>query len=154
MSRSNDQSGFTLVEVLVASLVLVVGVLGMLAVFVQAFNDTTNSGRSVVLNHLAAEKLEELRSLPFDVDELSTGTHPDQANDATGQKYYPAPGFDEDISLRWEVGAGPTDGSGTPEPSIKTIVVEATYRVRYTVEGVPITSATSLEASSGTLITN
>ena len=154
MRCSEDQSGFTFVEVLVASVVLVVGVLGTLAVFAQAFHDTTSSGRSAVLNHLAAAKLEEIRALPAGVAELNAGIHPEQAADSAGEKFYPVSGFDEDFSLRWQVSGGPTDGAGNPEPGIKTVVVEATYRVRYTVAGAPLMNTSSLEASIGTLVTN
>ena len=63
-------------------------------------------------------------------------------------------GFNEDVSLRWQVSAGPTDGTGTAEPDIRTIVVEATYLVRYTAEGAPITGENSLEASVGTFLTD
>ncbi len=154
MDRVERQSGFTFVEVLVASLILVISISGMLAVFPQALRNTTNSGRAVVLNHLGAEKLEELRATNYDDTDLNAGIHPAQATDASGQKYYPAPGFDDDFSLRWAVSAGPTDGAGNPEPGIKTVVVEATYRVRYTITGEPIMSANSLKAFIGTLVTD
>ena len=147
------QAGFSLIEVLIASLLLVVGVVGMLAVFPQAYRDSTNSGRALALNHLAAEEIEVLRGLPLTHADLTVGIHPTPATDSAGQWYYPVPGFDEDFSLRWQVSAGPTDGTGTAEPGIRTVVVEATYRVRYTIAGVPITDQNSLEASFGSLVT-
>ena len=152
--RTESQSGFSLIEVLVASVILIVGVVGMLAAFPQAFRNTTNSGREAVLNHLTMEKNEELRGLPLAHADLAVGTHPAQAFDSAGQRYYPATGFAEEISLRWQVSAGPTDGTGTAEPDIRTVVVEATYRVRYTTAGVPITDGNSLEASFETFLTD
>ncbi len=154
MRGMGSQSGFSLIEVLVASLLLIVGVVGMLAVFPQAFRDSTNSGREAVLNHLAAEQVEVLRGLSLTHADLAVGTHPAQGIDSTGQRYYPVNGFDEDVSLRWQVSAGPTDGTGTAEPDIRTVVVEATYRVRYTTAGVPITDGNSLEASFETFLTD
>ena len=154
MRETESQAGFSLVEVLVASVLLIVGVVGMLAIFPQAFRNTTNSGREAVLNHLTMEKVEELRGLPLAHADLSLGFHPAQAFDSAGQRYYPAPGFDEDVSLRWQVSAGPTDGAGTAEPDIRTVVVEATYLVRYTAGGAPITNENSLEAFFGTLLTD
>ena len=76
-----------------------------------------------------------------------------QAFDSAGQRYYPVSGFDEDTSLRWQVSAGPTDGTGTAEPDIRTLAVEATYLVRYTAGGAPITGENSLGTSFGTLLT-
>ena len=154
MRGMEGQSGFSLVEVLVASVLLIVGVVGMLAVFPQAFRNTTNSGREAVLNHLTTEKVEELRGLPLTDAELTAGTHPAQAFDSAGQRYYPVTGFDEDVSLRWQVSTGPTDGTGTAEPDIRTVIVEATYLVRYTAGGAPLTNDNSLEASFGTLLTD
>ena len=151
-ARSHASSGFTLIEVLVSSVVLVVGVVGMLGIFPQAYRDTTNSGRSSVLNHLAAERIEQLRSLPYDDSDLTAGIHPSQLIDSTGQAYYPVPGFDEEYSLRWTVLAGPTDGAGNPEPDIKTIVVEATYLIRYTLLGVPFERGDSLEVVMSTFV--
>ena len=153
MRGIEKESGFSLVEVLIASVLLIVGVVSMLAVFPQSFRNSTNSGRAAVLNHLAVEKIEELRGLLLTHDDLTVGTHPAQGSDSTGQKYYPATGFDEDVSLRWRVSAGPTDGDGIAEPDIRTVVVEATYRVRYTLAGEPITNENSLATSFGTLLT-
>lgn len=146
-------SGFTLVELLVASLVLVVGIVGMMAVFPETYRDTTDSGTTTVLGHLATEKLEELRSLPYDDGDLSTGTHPAQAIDSKGQRYYPVTGFDEDFSLRWTVSAGPTDGGGNPVADIKTVVVEATYATRYSAGGTPIEDENSLDVVMASLVT-
>ena len=153
MRQSKAQSGFTLIEVLIASVVLAVSVVGMLAVFPQAFRDTTNSGRATVLNHLATGKLEQLRTLPYDDSDLSAGTHPALATDSAGQWYYPVPRYDENFSLRWAVSNGPTDGTGNPVPGIKTVVVEATYRTRYTILGLRIMNENSLTAVIGTLVT-
>ena len=91
-AESHASSGFTLIEVLIASVLLVVGVVGMLGIFPQGYLGTTNSGRISVLNHLAAESIEQLRSLPYDDSDLAAGEHPAQAIDSTGQRYYPIPG--------------------------------------------------------------
>ncbi len=150
----SSEAGFSLVEVLVASVLLIVGVVGMLTIFPQAFRNTTNSGREAVLNHLAMEKVEELRGLPLTHADLGVGIHPAQAFDSVGARYYPATGFGEEVSLRWEVSAGPTDGTGTAEPDIRTVVIDATHLVRYTAGGAPITGENSIEASFGTQLTD
>ena len=122
---SRSQDGLTLVEVLVASLVLVLGVLGTLAVFPQAIATAHRSSHTLVLNQLANEKLDALRALDLAHADLTAGVHPAQGFDSNGDRYYPVPGFSDDYSLRWTVQAGPTDGSGTAEPDImRTVVVE------------------------------
>ncbi len=153
-AESHASSGFTLIEVLIASVLLVVGVVGMLGIFPQSYLGTTTSGRISVLNHLAAESIEPLRALPYDDSNLDAGEHPAQAIDSTGQRYYPIPGLEEEYSLRWTVLAGPRDGSGTAEPEIKTIMVEATYLVRYTLFGAKIERGESLEVIMSTFITD
>ena len=142
----------TLVEVLVASLVMVIGVLSTLAVFPQAIRTAHRSSHMLVLNQLANEKLDSLRALDFDHADLSVGVHPVQEFDSMGDLYYPVPGFPDEYSLRWRVQAGPTDGSGTPEANIKTVVIEVTYWVRYTAGGAPIENVGSLSTPFQTYV--
>jgi len=139
--------------VLVASVVLMLGVLGTLAVFPQAIGTAHRSSHMLVLNQLANERLDALRALDIGHADLSVGVHPLQVFDSKGDRYYPVPGFSEDYSLRWTVQAGPTDGTGTPEPNIKTVVVEATYWVRYTAGGVPVENDGSLGTRFQTYVT-
>lgn len=128
----------TLVEVLIASVVLLIGVLGTMASLPQAINAAHRSSHSLVLNQLANEKLEALRALDYDHADLAVGVHPAQQFDTKGERYYAVPGFPNDYSLRWTVQAGPTDGTGTAEPNIKTVVIESTHWVRYDFAGTPI----------------
>ena len=143
----------TLVEVLVASVVLMIGVLGTLAVYPQAIGTVHRSNHMLILNQLANEKLESLRALDYDHADLSVGVHPAQQIDSKGDYYYAVPGFPDEYSVRWAVQAGPTDGSGTSEPNIKTVVVEATYWVRYTPGGLPIENDGSLDTRFQTYVT-
>lgn len=125
-ARAADR-GFSLVEALVAMAILIVGVLGLVTMFVYATRMGVQAGHRSVLNHLAAEKLDQLRSLDFNHPDLSPGIHPAMAPVGGGstEYYYPVPGFSADWSLRWVV------TEGTPEPGMKTVVVEAGYLVRY-----------------------
>ncbi len=147
MSPAKPQAGFTLVEVLLASVIMLVGVFGLLAAFPQAFRSAKESGHRSVLNHLVSERLDDLRSLDYSDTLLSLGTHPAQVLDSQNQRYYPVSGFPEEFSLRWTVQSGPTDQSGTAEAQMKIVVVEGTYRVRYTSSGAAIE-----EADSSTII--
>jgi type II secretory pathway pseudopilin PulG len=147
------QAGLTLVEVLLALLVLIVGLVSIMAVFPQVLGSVRNSGRTLSLNQMTAEKLEALRALAYDDGDLAPGVHPAQQTDSGGDRYYPAPGYPETHSLRWTVLPGPTDSSGTAEPSMKTVVVEATYLVRYTGAGVAVPQAGSLQTRFRTFLT-
>ena len=151
---ASPQEGLTRVEVLIASVILMVGVLGAMAVFPQAIGAAHQSSHRLVLNQLTNEKLESLRALDYNHDDLTVGVHPPQQFDSHGEVYYAVPGFAEDYSLRWTVQTGPTDGSGTAEPNIKTVVVEATYWVRYTLGGVPIEDDASLSIQVQTYLTS
>ena len=143
----------TLVEVLVASVVLTIGVLGSMAAYPQAIRAAHRSSHTLVVNQLASEKLEALRALDYDHADLALGVHPAQQFDSQGGRYYAVPGFSNDYSLRWTVQAGPTDGTGTAEPDIKTVVVESTFWVRYTSAGVPIENPGSLSNRFQTYVT-
>ena len=133
-----DQSGFTLVEVMVASLIMLIGVFGIVAAFPQALMATVKSGHVTVLNHMAGAKMDELRTRGYAHADLAAGIHPTIALDAGGSWYYPVPGLDEAYSLRWAVSTGPTDSGGTPVAGMKTVVVEATHLLRYSAGGLPL----------------
>ena len=146
MRAIESQSGFSLIEVLIASVVMVIGVFGILALLPHAYRATKTAGHQSVLNYLAVDKIEDLRSIDYSDAELSSGIHPSLQTDSSGAKYYPVPGFGEEYSLRWRVLDGPTDMGGNPEPNMKMIVVEATRMTRYTIFEAPIKTAHSVEA--------
>ena len=75
MRALDDQAGFTLIEVMVASLIMLIGVFGIIAAFPKAFSTTVDAGKTMVLNHLAAAKMDELRALGFSHSDLNIGTH-------------------------------------------------------------------------------
>ena len=150
--RARSQAGFTLIEVLVASFVMIVGIFAVLAVFPQALRTTRESGRASVLNHLAAQQVEYLRSVGYAHTDMATGTHPSIANDSTGQKYYPVSGFAEQYSMRWIVSSGPTDGTGTAESQMKTVRIEATYLIRYDNSANPISDPDGIEVEFATFL--
>ena len=153
MAPARSQSGFTLVEVLVASLIMIIGVFGILASFPHAFRSAKESGHRSVLNHLVGEKLDDLRSLDYSDTFLVLGVHPAQQTDSQSQRYYPVPGFPEEFSLRWTVSNGPTDGSGASVDKMKIVVVEGTYLVRYSSSGTPAEETDSVTVVTPTYLT-
>jgi len=98
-----NERGFTLVEVLISTLVLtvgLVGIAGLLVVTTQAQIGARESARSV---RLAQTKMDEIMKLPFADARISVGGDLD-ANVANHNDS-PVDG----ITVRWVVVAGPTD---------------------------------------------
>jgi prepilin-type N-terminal cleavage/methylation domain-containing protein len=98
-----DESGFTLIEVLVSTLVLtigLVGIAGLLTVTTMAQVGARESARSV---RLAQTKLDEIMKLPFADARISVGG--DLAANVANHNSTPVPG----VTVRWLVAAGPTD---------------------------------------------
>ena len=146
-TNTRSQTGFTLIEMLVASVLMIVGVYSILAVLPQAARTSNKAGHLSTLNHLASEQIEHLRSLNYADATLTAGTHPTLQFGT-----YPVPGFPGEFSMRWIVSAGPTDGSGTVESRMKTVSVEATYFVRYDLSGNPIENPDGLKVTFRTFL--
>jgi len=63
--RKGQQSGFTLLETAVAMVVMMVGALGIAAVFAYAIKNNNGSRDRAVALAVAQQELERLRSVPF-----------------------------------------------------------------------------------------
>ena len=66
-----NQKGFTLIEVMIAMVVLCVGLLTLAQMQVSALNGNVSSNNMTVANTLAQDKLEELKGLALDAGELA-----------------------------------------------------------------------------------
>ena len=100
---SKSEGGFTLVEVLVSTLVLTIGLIGiggLLVVTTQAQIGARESARSV---RLAQTKMDEIMKLPFAEPRLSIGG----SLDANVANHNDSPV--DGITVRWAGAAGPTD---------------------------------------------
>ena len=75
-----DQRGFTMVEALVALVVFGVGMLTLLQLAPRATHSGTQGRRISEAMSLAQDKVEELRALPNESNELAAGTHIDAAD--------------------------------------------------------------------------
>ena len=104
--RRQGENGFTLVEVLICTLVLTIGmvaVAAMLAVTTQMQIGARESARST---RLAQDKIDELMKLDFDTDPKIALVPGGSLNeDADGYSETPLDG----ITVRWAVAPGPTN---------------------------------------------
>ena len=88
-SHRKGQSGLTIVEVLIAAVLMIVSIFGLLAIFPQALGRARNSGRMLILDQLSSEKLESLRALDYGSADLVPGLHPAQQSDSKGRGLLP-----------------------------------------------------------------
>lgn len=106
MRCSNEEKGFTLVEVLVALFLLVVGILGTIAVTATIISGNSLGQRMTTASTLAQYKMEELKNT--DYDSLASSTSPE-----TVETYY---------SRSWTVSA-----ADTPTTGMKTVEVAVSF---------------------------
>ncbi len=69
------KKGFTLLELLVSSLILAIGVIGLAAIFPAAMRSTLLTRQNTQAIEICQATIEYLRSLPITADELEEGTH-------------------------------------------------------------------------------
>ena len=112
----DNQSGFTLLEVLIAISILTVGLLGVAQMQIMGIKGNYFSGNTTTVLALAEEKMEDLLGKSYSDAELTNGNHPDTNNpiDETGQ----AGGT---YSRMWIV----TDN--TPITDTKTVMVNVSW---------------------------
>jgi type IV pilus assembly protein PilV len=78
------QRGFTLIEVLVAVIVLSVGILAVFRLFPAGLRSQTQNRMQTAAAFHAQEKLEQLACLPFTDSDWDAGTHPTAGPERVG----------------------------------------------------------------------
>ncbi len=113
------QEGFSLIEILVAIVILSLVALGIMALLPGGYKQITNSGRSATLNHLGQMQLDYLRSIPVSHSDLVAGTHP-----TPSFPKWPMPGGSADkYSVHWVV------EDYTALTNAKSVIVVAGYDI-------------------------
>lgn len=81
-----DQSGFALIEVLIAAVVLAVGILGLVGAFDSARRLTLLSERRTAMAHRAQLEIERLQTYPY--AQLAMASAPSHSSETTNPDYY------------------------------------------------------------------
>jgi prepilin-type N-terminal cleavage/methylation domain-containing protein len=97
-------SGFTLVEVLVATTMVAVAVGGLGYLWTAAAGVNRSARRSTLAALFAVEKMEQLRALPFEDRALAASPADALRNDADGYFDVPAEGY----RRRWHIAPLPS----------------------------------------------
>jgi type II secretory pathway pseudopilin PulG len=103
-TRPTGEGGFTLVEVLICTLVLTIGMIAIAALLAVTTQMQIGAREAARSTRLAQDKIDELMKLDFEDDpEVAVGGDLDA--DTADHAETPLTG----ITLRWLVAAGPTD---------------------------------------------
>jgi prepilin-type N-terminal cleavage/methylation domain-containing protein len=126
-STGNNEDGFSLVEVIIAMVILLIVLLGVFITFAYAVNyNAGNSARSQALTVLQ-QQVELMRSAKFTPQitdsSLLGGTHaPVPVTTVNGNKFIVTTAVDNDPST-----AAIEDDTAKPKPTIKEISVTVTF---------------------------
>ncbi len=126
--RSHQRShGFTLVEILVAVVILSIGILAVSQMTVMGMKVTTVTNQKIYGRAVMVQVFEDLNNLPStapeltdpdgpgDLDDDSLGDHSKTMKDPSGQRVY---------NVVWNV------ADNTPEPLIKTVRIHILWGLR------------------------
>lgn len=66
LNRIKDQKGFSLIEMLVASAILTIGLLGIASMMISAIQGNNFARRVSIATNLAQQRIEEMKNIPFE----------------------------------------------------------------------------------------
>jgi type IV pilus modification protein PilV len=135
LGKKGFQSGFTLIETMVAALVLLVGLMSVAQLILMAALYNSSSKQTTMATMLAAEKMEELLAAPLSSPQLNYSAHAlGVANQTVGyfERVVADPGTKRfrkataseaaNYTITWVV---QPDNSATPMPGLRRITVRA-----------------------------
>ncbi len=105
-----SEKGFTLIEAMIALLVLTIGVLGMMTLQTTAIRSNYRASTMTTASTVAAGQLEQLRSLPFNSANLNPANSPFTTTD-------PASG----LTITWSVNNAPAPMAGNAKDISVTV---------------------------------
>ena len=134
----NNNQGFTLIEIMIAMVIFVVGMLSVAAMQTSATKGNNTANRSTRAFTWCSDRMEVLMGLPYDDDSLDEGEHSEDNDDFTQA----SDGIDNDydgqideagesgvVTITWNVvdNDGVT-GSPPPPENTKSIAVTVSWR--------------------------
>jgi prepilin-type N-terminal cleavage/methylation domain-containing protein len=122
-------AGLTLIEVLVAIVVLALTSMGMSATGMAVIDVNTFSQRMAIATTLAQDQLEALKTLPVTAPQLTAGAHADSQNPLTATG-----GSGGSYTRTWTV------TPNTPAARLLTVTVTVQWTVRGTTRAVVLTT--------------
>src|SRR5581483_12297802 len=81
-----DESGFTLIETLLAIVVLTVGILGMMVGFVAAQKLSLVAERHTTMSHVAQREIERIEGIAY--SQIGLSSSPSPSTDPNNPDYY------------------------------------------------------------------
>lgn len=126
-SASTDRAGFTLVESLIASVVLAIAVVGIAGTLAASYQQTREQTSAAEATQLARQLLEEISSKAFEItagDPNVPGYSAGNQNRALYDELADYNGF-TDLSTSIRTIAGSTQSFGTAGPYTRTVAVTA-----------------------------
>jgi type II secretory pathway pseudopilin PulG len=108
---ASEEAGFTLIETMISIVVLVVGLIGVVNLFIVASTSNFTANQTTAAAALASEQLETLKAIPFTTlvvggsltNDLSpAATCPGNAANFSCSENVPAAGYGR-VRLRWTV---------------------------------------------------
>ena len=155
-SPLNSESGFTLIEALIALAVLTIGILALNAMQVSAIRGNSTSNSLSVATSVARDGFERLMSVDVSVDVndplVDAGTHIHTNAipifvDINDNNDFPLPGSINDVRwavVDWTITDGiDNDGGGVADETDERGIKEITLSVSYTVRGIARTVETT-----------
>ncbi len=168
---ADGQAGFTIIEVLVAALVALVGIVATVTVLTSAGNSTVTAQRNQVASREAEHQLEQMRGQCYEALAMAqphpaSGGDPDDPLEriTAGGRFEVRPGLDEDMTTELadkeaDDGCTDADGDGRVDAAVapvstitigsgSTAVTGKVYRfVSWRDEECPIANLTHLEGT-------
>ena len=111
-----NDTGFTIIEVVIAISILAVGLLGVAAMQTSAIQVNSAAGRMTTRINWAQDKMEELKAMPFSDPWLEAAGNPPGV-DSAGNTHETTP---DGYAVRWDI------ADNSPVPNTKRIVVTVT----------------------------
>ncbi|HWF36758.1 MAG TPA: hypothetical protein VG295_15360 [Solirubrobacteraceae bacterium] len=100
--RAQDESAFTMIELVVAMFVLIVGIMGMFMGFISSQRASLVAERETSMVHIAQQQIEYVQGIPY--SQVGMSAAPTTSTDSTNPDYYVSSGANP--TFQWNRTAG------------------------------------------------